>query len=128
VRSDSELLVRQMQGVYKVKSADLRPLHERARRLAAGLAYFQIESIPREANHEADALANAALDGTHDESSVSVQPAASASLAPPKTPKTKLETRRIRARYRHGALHPAEPLDLPEGAEVEITVHKAHGD
>jgi len=128
VRSDSELLVRQMQGVYKVKSADLRPLHERARRLAAGLAYFQIESIPREANHEADALANAALDGTHDESSVSVQPAASASLAPPKTPRPRLETRRIRARYRHGALHPAEPLDLPEDAEVEITVHKAHGE
>lgn len=128
VRSDSELLVRQMQGVYKVKSADLRPLHERARRLAAGLAYFYIESISREANGEADALANAALDAPHEQSAVSFQPAASVSIAQPETRKPKRETRRIRAHYRHGALHPAEPLDLPEGAEVEITVHKAHGE
>lgn len=128
VRSDSELLVRQMQGVYKVKSTDLRPLHERARRMAAGLAYFHIESIPREANREADALANAALDGTDDESSIGIQPAASAStIAPRETRNSQLETRRIRARYRHGALHPAEPLDLPEGAEVEITFRKARG-
>jgi ribonuclease HI len=62
VRSDSELLVRQMQGRYKVKSADLRPLYERARKLAAGLAYFSIEHVPREQNREADALANTALD------------------------------------------------------------------
>src|SRR5437879_575186 len=40
VRSDSELLVRQMQGRYKVKSPDLRPLYERARKLARGFAYF----------------------------------------------------------------------------------------
>src|SRR5580692_7992485 len=40
IQSDSELLVRQMQGRYKVKSADLRPLHERAQKLARGLAFF----------------------------------------------------------------------------------------
>jgi ribonuclease HI len=64
VRSDSELLVRQMQGRYKVKSVDLRPLHERAQKLARGLAYFQIEHVPREQNREADELANVALDRT----------------------------------------------------------------
>ena len=61
VRSDSELLVRQMQGRYKVKSADLRPLYERAQKIARGLTYFQIEHVPREQNREADELANMAL-------------------------------------------------------------------
>jgi ribonuclease HI len=64
VRSDSELLVRQMQGRYKVKSLDLRPLHERAGKLARGLDYFAIEHIPREQNARADQLANEALDRT----------------------------------------------------------------
>ena len=64
VRSDSLLLVRQMQGRYKVNSPDLRPLHERAQKLARALAYFTIEHIPREQNSEADELANIALDRT----------------------------------------------------------------
>src|SRR5580704_8366962 len=64
VRSDSELLVRQMQGRYKVNSPDLRPLYERARKLANGFAYFAVEHVPREQNSEADALANLALDRT----------------------------------------------------------------
>src|SRR5580692_6944729 len=64
IRSDSELLVRQMQGRYKVKSADLKPLHERAQKLARGFDYFAIEHVPREQNSEADALANRALDDT----------------------------------------------------------------
>jgi ribonuclease HI len=62
IRSDSELLVRQMQGRYKVKSADLKPLHERALKLARQLEYFAIEHVPREMNREADLLANVALD------------------------------------------------------------------
>src|SRR5580693_2613835 len=65
IQSDSELLVRQMQGRYKVKSPDLRPLHERAQKLARGLAFFEIQHIPRELNSEADALANLALDRTN---------------------------------------------------------------
>src|SRR3984885_2932229 len=64
IQSDSELLVRQMQGRYKVKSADLRPLHERAQKLVRGFDYFAIEHVPREQNSEADALANRALDDT----------------------------------------------------------------
>ena len=64
VRSDSELLVRQMQGRYKVKSPDLKPLHERAQKMARALAHFEIAHVRREQNSEADELANLALDAT----------------------------------------------------------------
>ena len=124
VRSDSELLVRQMKGHYRVKSFALRQLHERARRLAASLAYFAIEHVPREQNREADRLAHEALDRA--------VAARAAPVAEPEARKPKLETlpaeKRIRARWRHGALHPAEPLDLAEGEEVEIEVHKPRHD
>src|SRR5258707_1838044 len=59
VESDSELLVRQMRGQYKVKSAELRPLFERARKMAQTFASFKIEHVYREQNADADALANA---------------------------------------------------------------------
>ncbi len=80
VRSDSELLVRQMEGRYKVKSPDLRPLHEHARKLARGLAYFAVEHVPRERNREADELANIALDRTSSSGGANV--AAGAKLDP----------------------------------------------
>src|SRR5450631_2953940 len=64
VESDSQLIVNQMKGIYKVKHPDLRPLHERAKKQAAGLEAFQIRYVPREQNRDADALANAALDKT----------------------------------------------------------------
>ncbi len=63
VRSDSELLVRQVLGRYKVKNAGLKPLHERARQMIGQLDAFSISHIPREENCEADRLANEALDG-----------------------------------------------------------------
>lgn len=62
VVSDSELLVRQMNGEYKVKSPDLRPLYERARGLARKFQRFSIEHARREQNRDADRLANAAMD------------------------------------------------------------------
>jgi acyl dehydratase len=64
VYSDSQLIVNQIKGLYKVKHPDLRPLHERAKKQAAGLEAFTIQYIPREQNSEADAAANAALDNT----------------------------------------------------------------
>jgi ribonuclease HI len=124
VRSDSELLVRQMQGRYKVKSESLKPLHERAIRQSKGLAYFAIEHIPRELNSEADALANVALDRTGEVSSGS-RVISSASVASPAIagrPASTGASRTIRARYKNGALHPSEPLDIIEGTEVEITI------
>ncbi len=62
VLSDSELMVRQMNGAYKVRSPDLRPLYEEARRLARQLQWFRIEHVRREKNAEADRLANEAMD------------------------------------------------------------------
>jgi ribonuclease HI len=62
VISDSELLVRQIKGIYKVKNAALQDLHGRAKELIAHLAWFSIGHVLRGHNEEADRLANAAMD------------------------------------------------------------------
>jgi len=62
VISDSELLVRQIKGVYKVKNAALQELHGRAKQLIRQLEWFSIGHALREDNQEADRLANAAMD------------------------------------------------------------------
>jgi ribonuclease HI len=60
--SDSELLVRQIKGIYKVKNATLQELHARAKQLIAQLDWFSIDHTLREGNREADDLANQAMD------------------------------------------------------------------
>ena len=118
IRSDSELLVRQMQGRYKVKSADLKPLHERASKMARQLGYFAIEHVRRELNRDADALANVAIDQA---GVPKFACAGEASETPPAArPNSKSEPRRIRARFANGVLIPIEPLDLPEDVEISI--------
>jgi len=62
VRSDSELLVRQMRGEYKVRHPGLQPLHRRASGLVTRLDRAVFEHIRREQNAEADRLANVAMD------------------------------------------------------------------
>ena len=62
IRSDSELLIRQMRGEYRVKDAKLQILHAAARRLLNGLPRVVFEHVPREENRAADALANRAMD------------------------------------------------------------------
>ncbi len=62
VRTDSELMARQLSGAYRVKAANLKPLHEQAQRALAQFARVSVRHIPREQNRRADALANAALD------------------------------------------------------------------
>lgn len=62
VFSDSELLVRQVEGRYRVKSPGLQPLHREARGLLARFERTRIVHVPRERNREADALANRAVD------------------------------------------------------------------
>ncbi len=62
VVSDSELLVRQIKGIYKVKNPTLQDLHARAKELIAQLAWFSIDHAVRERNREADRLANEAMD------------------------------------------------------------------
>jgi ribonuclease HI len=121
IRSDSELLVRQMQGRYKVKSADLKPLYERASILSRQLKYFAIEHVRREQNTDADALANVALD-SGPVMNATPSPAASTGARNESRGTSELSwpsrSRRIRARYANGVLVPTAPLDLPEGAEV----------
>lgn len=141
VRSDSELLVRQIKGQYKVKSADLKPLHERALKLSRQLEYFVIEHVMRELNRDADALANLALDGAAEQYG-GTRGAKGAESDPTARSGENREIRgrksssprggqadsgvsgphQIRARIVNGALVPTEPLNLPEGAEVVITV------
>jgi ribonuclease HI len=62
VVSDSELLVRQIKGIYKVRNAALQDLHARAQKLMARLDWFSIDHALRQHNQEADRLANEAMD------------------------------------------------------------------
>jgi len=62
VFSDSELVVRQMEGRYRVKHPDMIPLHSEARSLLARFDEVLLTHVPREQNREADRLANLALD------------------------------------------------------------------
>lgn len=59
---DSELIVRQLRGEYKVKQAHLRPLHAATREALDSLASWELRSVPRAENARADELVNAALD------------------------------------------------------------------
>jgi len=59
--ADSELVVRQIQGSYRVKNASLKTLHAEAQRLIAGLRDFRIVHVRREKNKHADRLVNVAL-------------------------------------------------------------------
>jgi len=125
VFSDSQLIVNQMKGLYKVKHPDLRPLHERAKKQAAGLEAFAIQYVPREQNQEADAMANAALDSTGGVKPAFVAPASSGSRATETKSTVRPSTRRkIRARFRDGVLVPDEPLGYGENEELEITIER----
>jgi ribonuclease HI len=62
VRLDSQLLVRQLSGEYRVKAKNLKPLYEKVRQLLGRFPRVTIEHVPRERNEWADRLANQALD------------------------------------------------------------------
>ena len=62
VSMDSELVVRQMTGEYRVKNAGLKPLHAEAQAAAAELPKLRFAAVPRELNERADGLVNEALD------------------------------------------------------------------
>jgi ribonuclease HI len=108
VVSDSELLVRQIKGVYKVKEPTLRDLHGRASQLIRQLDWFEIEHVLRGHNREADELANQAMD----------QGSGRASFQAPKPAPQRLEFNGI---VRDGKI---ELLDgsLPEGSRVQVRV------
>jgi ribonuclease HI len=109
VLSDSELLVKQMRGEYKVKSPELRPLYEKARALSHRLEWFAIEHVARRENREADRLANRAMD-----QGMGRPPAAAGTAAAGMDDK-----REVRGVVRDGVV---ELLDgsLPEGTRVKV--------
>ena len=112
---DSELIVRQMQGRYRVKSADLLPLHERARELVRRLDRFGIEHIPRERNAEADRLANEAMDDSMK------QPRNLSQAVGRPAPRSPESSQTLIAVCENGLLRPLSPtLVLEEGAEYEV--------
>lgn len=60
---DSELIARQLNGVYKVKHPSMKPLYEQAKAALAEFGSWRFRTVPRALNARADALVNAALDG-----------------------------------------------------------------
>jgi ribonuclease HI len=114
ILSDSELLVRQIEGRYKVKSSDLKPLYERARLLIAQLASVTIHHVPREQNSEADELANQALDNA----------AAGTGLRPMPVAARRPECFHVPATYHQGILKLREDLALADGEEVDLEIRR----
>jgi ribonuclease HI len=115
VISDSELLVRQIKGIYKVKNAALQDLHGRAKELIAKLDWFSIGHVLRGHNEEADRLANAAMDKGMGRVARAPSPASSGSV-----PEAQQEFDGI---VREGKI---ELLNgkLPEGTQVQVRVKK----
>src|SRR5258708_6543877 len=131
IESDSELLVKQMRGQYKVKSEDLRPLFERAQKMSKTFDSFRIEHVYREQNREADALANEALDETENKAAgaaTAKKTAATTAKTEPLSSKpepasSKPEPRKIQARFRGGVLYLLEDVELPDGMVVDVSIH-----
>ena len=110
VHSDSQLIVNQIKGLYKVKHPDLRPLHERAKKQAATLESFTIQYVPRDQNRDADDLANAALDGTK-----GVKPAYGSAPAAPVPPTVPSPSAATAARTARGKIQvPGKALYLDD--------------
>jgi ribonuclease HI len=63
LRMDSELVARQISGVYRVKHPDLKPLHAAVMELLRSLAGYTVGHVPRALNKDADRLSNVAIDG-----------------------------------------------------------------
>jgi ribonuclease HI len=115
--SDSELLVRQIKGIYKVKNATLQDLHGRAKELIAQLEWFSIGHAFREQNQEADRLANEAMDKGMGRSVTHVAAAASPARVSSQ-PQQELE-----GVVRNGRVELVSGT-LPEGTRVQLRVKK----
>ncbi|MFZ0802334.1 MAG: ribonuclease HI family protein [Terriglobales bacterium] len=115
VVSDSELLVRQIKGIYKVKNAALKDLHARAKELIAQLDWFSIGHVLRGHNQQADELANAAMDKGMGRAGKSVGTGDPARATPA------LEKQEFKGIVCAGKI---ELLDgqLPEGTQVQVRV------
>ena len=110
--SDSELLVRQIKGIYQVKNATLQELHGRARELIAQLDWFSIGHALREHNQEADCLANEAMDK-----------ATRRSVMPSPAPTSLPAQQEFEGIVRDGTVQLLNGT-LPEGTRVQLRVKK----
>ena len=110
VVSDSELLVRQIKGIYKVRNPTLQDLHARAKELIAQLDWFSIDHALREHNREADRLANEAMDKGTGRVAVGASPARSST-----TPQE------FEGIVRDGKIE-LQNGELPDGTKVQVRV------
>jgi probable phosphoglycerate mutase len=142
VLTDSELMARQISGRYKVRSPDLKPLHDEAQSMIARLESFSIRHVYREQNREADRLANKAMDDAERGivppapapqvlplqppvlHAPAPQPPAPRAMVPEasKTPPPKPLC--ISATFQNGVLHPHTQLPLLDGEEVELEIRR----
>lgn len=132
VVSDSELMVKQIQGRYKVNSPDLKPMHAEARGLIAKLDSFEISHALRHKNKLADKLANDAMDrGTKrspnaEPLKATAYPTKSTAPKPPasleRRPASPAEAKpaMFRGYVRDGVVHPLGDARLPENTFVKI--------
>jgi probable phosphoglycerate mutase len=127
--SDSELMVKQIQGKYKVNSPDLKPLWQEARNRIARLDAFEISHALRHKNKEADALANQAMDrgmgrgaGTAGVDSLPLRPKpADAPAAPnPARAPQPAQPAMLRGFTKDGQIHLLGGASLPDGVFVKI--------
>jgi ribonuclease HI len=115
VISDSELLVRQIKGIYKVKNPTLQDLHGRAKELIAQLEWFSIGHALREHNQDADRLANEAMDKGTGRVARAPSPATVSAVV-----KAQPEFEGI---VRNGLVHLANGT-LPDGTRVQVRIKK----
>jgi ribonuclease HI len=118
--SDSELLVRQIKGIYKVKNATLKDLHTRAKELIAQLDWFSIGHALRAQNQDADRLANEAMDKGMGRSVPRVAPGESPARL---SADQNLSGQEFEGIVRDGAVRLANH-SLPEGTRVQVRVKK----
>jgi ribonuclease HI len=127
VVSDSELMVKQIQGKYQVKSPDLKPLYEEAKRRIAKLEKFEISHALRHKNKDADRLANEAMDrgtkrphapGTPAPAPLKATPYPQKADAPP-NPYAKADAM-LRGFTKGGVIHVLGGATLPDGIFVKI--------
>jgi ribonuclease HI len=112
--SDSELLVRQIKGIYKVKNPTLQDLHGRAKELIAQLDWFSIGHAMREHNREADQLANEAMDKGMGRAARTPSPAAAQNRAQPLPPQE------FEAVVKNGIIEVGK--NIPDGTRVQIRI------
>jgi probable phosphoglycerate mutase len=121
VVSDSELMVKQMQGKYKVASPILRPLWEEARKITRRLDRFEMRHTLRGGNKEADALANQAMDKGMGKPGGQANAYARQPAATPPTlqPAAKPTPQILEGYVKGGVVHLLEG-ELPDGIFVKI--------